>query len=425
MEKCENLRHQHESEQAKKQKLDKNATKSDTVLFNLDNSLLPEVCKEPKLNKLGQKLASTSDDKNIKNFNFLTAKYDQLAELANKNLVNLNIPDPANQPIISNLPKYKPQEMSPKTITVNITSPREAISQALPSFCNDPRVTHTVIRGLTHQLKIDLGLFSTKSLIEKVPNHKIEIRTQSKQLPEENYNQEGTKKCWPCYSTYAYSTVKEYGEYQAKTLQKAFLKEDDFKKNYRLHKKRVTKQSKRDYGLYANGSLMEFDVKGYKNGVAQAELDKPENYNPIEDDGLDHLPKKFTQIRFGTNVDLADATIFKEELEELRKLPSFLRVIDPQNMLSHIGYDIYGMNTVQLYMKIPGCRTPGHRENLNFPAVNINIGPGDCEWYCVDQQYTGIMTEICRKKGLTFVRDSWWPILDDLWEHNVPVYGEG
>ena len=28
-------------------------------------------------------------------------------------------------------------------------------------------------------------------------------------------------------------------------------------------------------------------------------------------------------------------------------------------MLSHIGHTILGMNSVQLYMKIPGCRTPG------------------------------------------------------------------
>lgn len=28
-------------------------------------------------------------------------------------------------------------------------------------------------------------------------------------------------------------------------------------------------------------------------------------------------------------------------------------------MLSHVGHTILGMNSVQLYMKIPGCRTPG------------------------------------------------------------------
>ena len=29
------------------------------------------------------------------------------------------------------------------------------------------------------------------------------------------------------------------------------------------------------------------------------------------------------------------------------------------NLLSHVGHIILGMNTVQLYMKVPGSRTPG------------------------------------------------------------------
>lgn len=29
------------------------------------------------------------------------------------------------------------------------------------------------------------------------------------------------------------------------------------------------------------------------------------------------------------------------------------------NLLNHVGHTVLGMNTVQLYMKVPGCRTPG------------------------------------------------------------------
>lgn len=35
------------------------------------------------------------------------------------------------------------------------------------------------------------------------------------------------------------------------------------------------------------------------------------------------------------------------------------QVVCGSNMLCHVGHNILGMNTVQLYMKIPGCRTPG------------------------------------------------------------------
>lgn len=36
-----------------------------------------------------------------------------------------------------------------------------------------------------------------------------------------------------------------------------------------------------------------------------------------------------------------------------------MRVASSGNMLSHVGHTILGMNTVQLYMKVPGSRTPG------------------------------------------------------------------
>ena len=42
-------------------------------------------------------------------------------------------------------------------------------------------------------------------------------------------------------------------------------------------------------------------------------------------------------------------------LQEMMKLPSWLRVVSAGNMLSHIGHQILGMNTIQLYMKVFIC----------------------------------------------------------------------
>lgn len=39
----------------------------------------------------------------------------------------------------------------------------------------------------------------------------------------------------------------------------------------------------------------------------------------------------------------------------------------------------------------------GHQENNNFCSVNINIGPGDCEWFAVHDNYWGAISEICDK----------------------------
>ena len=52
---------------------------------------------------------------------------------------------------------------------------------------------------------------------------------------------------------------------------------------------------------------------------------------------------------------------WKPQLAELSKLPAFARVVSAGNLLSHVGHTILGMNTVQLYMKVPGSRTPGER----------------------------------------------------------------
>lgn len=163
-----------------------------------------------------------------------------------------------------------------------------------------------------------------------------------------------------------------------------------------------------------------------------------------------------------------------------------MRVTSTGNMLSHVGHTILGMNTVQLYMKVPGSRTPGaraggrcalsawalapegqgravraaptirdglsppagHQENNNFCSVNINIGPGDCEWFAVHEHYWETISAFCdrcarpllvtppprvrgspltlwlplRRHGVDYLTGSWWPILDDLYASNIPVY---
>jgi len=37
----------------------------------------------------------------------------------------------------------------------------------------------------------------------------------------------------------------------------------------------------------------------------------------------------------------------------------------------------------------------GHQENSNFCSVNLNIGPGDCEWFCVTNDYWTVIADMC------------------------------
>ena len=49
-----------------------------------------------------------------------------------------------------------------------------------------------------------------------------------------------------------------------------------------------------------------------------------------------------------------------------------------------------------LYLEVI-LSTAGHQENLNFCSVNINIGPGDCEWFGVPEAHWGDIYHLCNK----------------------------
>ena len=81
-------------------------------------------------------------------------------------------------------------------------------------------------------------------------------------------------------------------------------------------------------------------------------------------------------MEFGTNLDLSDENLWKEELDELAKLPFWLQVKNKRNILNYVGQDVYGVNTVQTYIKVPGSRTPGTLDILivkNFFRQNFFV----------------------------------------------------
>ncbi|XP_012693022.1 LOW QUALITY PROTEIN: lysine-specific demethylase 6A [Clupea harengus] len=277
------------------------------------------------------------------------------------------------------LPKDK---LNPPTPSIYLENKRDAFFPPLHQFCTNPANPVTVIRGLAGALKLDLGLFSTKTLVEANPEHLVEVRTQLSQPTDENWDPTGTRKMWRCESSRSHTTIAKYAQYQASSFQES-LREENEKKGQKDH--------------------------------SDTESTSTENM-------VRRRKGPFKYIKFGTNIDLSDEKKWKPQLAELSKLPAFARVVSAGNLLSHVGHTILGMNTVQLYMKVPGSRTPGHQENNNFCSVNINIGPGDCEWFAVPEPYWGVMNEFCEKNNINFLMGSWWPNLEDLYEANVPVY---
>ncbi|XP_057707814.1 lysine-specific demethylase 6A isoform X2 [Corythoichthys intestinalis] len=283
---------------------------------------------------------------------------------------------PPRPPIIPSPPLPK-DKLNPPTPSIYLENKRDAFYPPLHQFCTNPANPVTVIRGLAGALKLDLGLFSTKTLVEANPDHLVEVRTQLAQPTDENWDPSGSRKMWRCESSRSHTTIIKYAQYQASSFQESLREENEKRKE------------------------MEAEA---------ASSDSRRRKCP------------FKHIKFGTNIDLSDEKKWKQQLQELTKLPAFARVVSAGNLLSHVGHTILGMNTVQLYMKVPGSRTPGHQENNNFCSVNINIGPGDCEWFAVPEAYWGVINSFCEKNNINFLMGSWWPNLEDLYETNVPVY---
>lgn len=68
---------------------------------------------------------------------------------------------------------------------------------------------------------LDLGLFSTKTLVEANNEHIVEVRTQLLQPADENWDPTGTKKIWRCESSRSHTTIAKYAQYQASSFQES------------------------------------------------------------------------------------------------------------------------------------------------------------------------------------------------------------
>ncbi|KAG9508490.1 Lysine-specific demethylase 6A, partial [Fragariocoptes setiger] len=310
-------------------------------------------------------------------------------------------------------PPLSPDKLNPPTPSIYVETEKEAFSLQLQEFCLASPIA--VIRNIANVLKLDLSLFSTKTLVDANPDHTIEVRRQFHQPSDENWDSDKSKLIWHCESERSHTTISRYANYQASSFEESIQggvvlpgQTTSLTPRTSAGSSPQTISSPRDHSdSDSNASAPSTSLASSWSSRASKRFKRNLNFKVVE---------------FGTNVDLSDEKKWKLQLNELNKLPAFARVVSASNMLSHVGHSILGMNTVQLYMKVPGCRTPGHQENNNFCSININIGPGDCEWFGVPEEYWGEIAKLCAKEGTNFVHGSWWPNLAELHERRVPVY---
>lgn len=84
-------------------------------------------------------------------------------------------------------------------------------------ICTD----HCLCSLLQFVFMLDLGLFSTKSLVEANSEHAVEVRTQVQQPADENWDSSGSVQTWPCESSRSHTTIAKYAQYQASSFQES------------------------------------------------------------------------------------------------------------------------------------------------------------------------------------------------------------
>uniref|UniRef100_A0A3Q2SVP8 [histone H3]-trimethyl-L-lysine(27) demethylase n=1 Tax=Fundulus heteroclitus TaxID=8078 RepID=A0A3Q2SVP8_FUNHE len=313
------------------------------------------------------------------------------------------------------------EKLNPPTPSIYLESKRDAFSPVLLQFCTDSKNAVTVIRGLAGSLRLNLGLFSTKSLVEANSDHAVEVRTQVQQPADENWNLNGSAQTWPCESSRSHTTIAKYAQYQASSFQESLEEEKESENEEEEEEEEKTSDSLATTKAALALPSSKVNPSSTTNKANSTSFVKAQLANSISTPSPEQKAVGKI-IKFGTNIDLSDPKRWKPQLQELLKLPAFMRVESTNNMLSLVGHTILGMNSVQLYMKVPGSRTPGHQENNNFCSVNINIGPGDCEWFAVHEHYWDAINKFCDKHGVDYLTGSWWPVLEDLYSSNIPVY---
>ena len=142
--------------------------------------------------------------------------YDPAGKISTSLLVRpeapSTIPDPPKRPSVA----LNNEELLPLTPCVYVNDSREAFSPQLLDLCLKRPIV--LVRNLAAACDMDLGLYTTKKLVEMHPNHPVEIRSQMEQTSDENWSPNMEAPVWYCTSSRSHTTIAKYAEYQADTL---------------------------------------------------------------------------------------------------------------------------------------------------------------------------------------------------------------
>lgn len=329
------------------------------------------------------------------------------------NLLSDDIKPPSmfvRHPPYPRLPSKMPLPQPPSII---LDSKKDLTSKRLQDVCQSNPIS--IVRNIASVLKLDLGLFSTKTLAETNPDQSIDIVSHlCNQSTDDTSNADLKTQSWVCMRHISSSTISRYAGYQVASLRQSLQDERDSKSKPSSNPKESETDSNESAACRKNseGSSKQHEISNtpIKSGQANKKFKKEQ--------------PKFKFVKSACMIDLSDDKKWRAQLNELNKLPHHMKCVSASNMLTHIGFSKPGLNSISMSMHVPGCKMIGYKTPNNFCAVNINTGPGDYEWCAIPGQYEGILKKLCNRNGCDMDSKNWWPPAqgNDMLDHGVPVY---
>lgn len=375
--------------------------------------------------------------------------------------INLLSDDDRPPVVFPQHPPYPPpssDKLFPLAPTIYLESKKDLTTKKLLEFCQSSPIS--IVRNIAGVLKLDLGLFSTKTLVESNPSQQIEVishlSSYSSQTNDANNNNNATSSnttgephdnnsdstnptsCWSCEQHLSISTISRYASYQVSSLRESLRDEKETKTSTSTNKQpNHTKESetdsnesalanpnKRNYGQmnssidYQNSNSNQHSFLLSTTPTKTPAQQQP----PLKKMKKEQTPSKVRIVRTANRIDLSDEKRWRPQLNELNKLPYFIRCVSASNMLTHLGQAVPGINTVVMNMHVPGCRFVGNNTPNNFCPIFINTGPGDYEWFAISGEYERILSRMCQRNGFQLDDQGWWPGWNDFQRFNIPVY---
>lgn len=319
-------------------------------------------------------------------------------------------------------PPYPPlpnDKLLPSPPSIFLETKKDLTTKKLQEYCQSNPIS--IVRNIASVLKLDLGLFSTKTLVESNPDHQVEVSSHIYRTTGD-ISDDCDRNLWICERHCSSSTISNYASYQVSTFRDSIQEERETKMFGNKSSLMKEPETDSNESISTHAKRLNLNIQSTSQINNDSRSSNNQYCRGSTSKKIKREQPKVKFVKSADDIDLSDDKKWRSQLNELNKLPHFIKCVSASNMLTHVGSAIPKINTILMSMHVPGCRILGNRTPNHFCPVNINIGPGDYEWCAISGEYCNILTRLCNKNGFEIESPDWWPKMSDLQKHNIPIY---